>query len=75
VRTLLPFRRLGMAGLVFLSMAARDVQNRHLELSSLIPLGVVVFLAGMTLGGFIPGTRRALDELVTLVDGLRGGLE
>jgi hypothetical protein len=59
---------------VFVSVLARDLASGHVERATLIPLAVLVFLIVMTLGGFIPESRRALGELGRLVDASRAEL-
>jgi hypothetical protein len=57
-----------LAGTAAVSMGVQDLTSGALRGETLIPLGVLAFLVAMTLIGFIPETRRALEELGTLIE-------
>jgi hypothetical protein len=52
-----------VAGTAAVSMGVQDLTSGQLRRETLIPLGVLAFLVAMTLIGFIPETRRALEKL------------
>ena len=64
-----------IAGVAFLSMVVRNLVSGELQKETLIPLGILVVLGGMTIGGFIPEARRAFDELGRIVDASQGELQ
>lgn len=57
-----------VAGTAAVSMAVRDLAGGELRRETLIAFGVLTLLVAMTLIGFIPETRRALDELGGLME-------
>ena len=57
-----------LVGTAFLSGAAWGATGGWLESLMIGGLGVLVFLAAMTLGGFFSDLNRSIDELAELVD-------
>jgi hypothetical protein len=57
-----------LVGTAFLSGAAWGATGGWLEPLMIGGLGVLVFLAAMTLGGFFSDLNRSIDELAELVD-------
>ena len=65
---------LAVSAVSFLSMGVMSIVGGEFRKEILIPLGILVFLGGMTIGGFIPEARRAFEELGRIVDASQGEL-